>query len=243
MRVPPAWSAQHVLQQLFVLVVAGVAALVVALDSPVLQAVLAPLPSLVAPGGLVLPSQQLAPLLLPLVLGVPLALTRHRAPLLLWVALAVLLAGVGVLEVARLNWASFVGGVAFRVESGPVPFLRTLAGLVLVLCGVVLIAHQSVHAHVVDLAGRGVAREELAVVRRNLLRREQGVVLGAAGAGVVLLGVAALSMQLTERAPGDGEGFVAAAVWAGLLLGVFALMVAGWARRRRSQGEDLELRP
>lgn len=230
------WSVPHLAAQLVVLLVAAAAALVVTWSSPIYQQIFAAIPALVLPGGVLLPAHVFLPPLVPVLLGVPLALTRYRAPLLLWVVIMTAFAALGVLEVARLNWAAFVAGIAFRVESGPVPLVRSAAGLLLVLSGVLLLAHQSVHHHVALLAERGVPRPELAVARRRLLRQERLVVLGAGGAGLVLLLVAALSMHLTERAPADDPLFLPALLWVAALTGALAATFAFLAWRQARTG-------
>ncbi len=231
-QLPPAWRAQHTLHQLRVLIVAGIALLLVSWRSPIMEPLLDAIPELETPWGFPLPTRYLIPLTLPLVLGIPLALTRYRAPLILWVGLATVLATTGVLEVARLNWVAFAGGVAFRVESGPVPLVRSIAGLALVLCGVLLMAQQSAHHHIALLAERGVPRNELTVVRRRLLRWEHIAVAGAFAAGTLLILITAISMQLTERAPSETSRFLPAVVWVGALLAVIATVIAYLARDR-----------
>lgn len=237
-RLPRAWRAQHLMHQTLVLLIAALAAYFVARDSPVFQGLLDPLPRLLLPGGIVIPLAQLVPPLVPLLLGLPLALTRHRAPLLLWTALMILFATLGILEVARLNWAAFAGGVAFRVETGPVPIIRSTAGLLLVLCGMLLLAQQAVHQYVRLLIQRGVPRRQLAIVRNQLLRWERLLVAGAFLGGTVLLLVTAISMHLTERAPREAPWFIPALIWTGILLGVIAGTVAYLARTTKTQQEE-----
>jgi hypothetical protein len=229
---PAAWQAGHVMQQVVVLAVAGVALLAASWRSPVLTALLEQLAGVADPWAPFAPVRLVVPLFFPLVLGVPLVLTRYRAPVLLWLAVMTLVATLAVVEVARLNWAAFVAGVAFRVESGPVPFVRSAAGLVVVLCGVLLLGQQSVQHHLALLAERGVPRGELALVRGALLRRERLLAAGAAGAGVVLLIVAGVSMGLTERPPESGAAIVPIVVWVVLLLSGLAGVLAFLARRR-----------
>ncbi len=231
-RMPAAWQANHLASQLGVLLFSGVAALFLTMGSPILEAILGVIPDIEPPWGPTLPTRYLVPLLLPLLTGLLLALSRHRAPMLLWVALAATLAVTGVLEVARLNWIAFAGGVAFRIESGPVPLVRTIAGLALVLSGLLLVAQQSVHHHVALLAERGVPRSELADVRRRLLQWERTTVLGALGAGTALVFITALSMQLTERAPEETTLTIPTLIWSGILLAVIAGTLGYLAKRR-----------
>lgn len=231
-RMPAAWEANHLATQMGVLIVSGVAALFLTIGSPILEAILGVIPDIDAPWGPALPTRYLVPLLLPVLAGMLLALTRHRAPLLLWIALAAALAVTGVLEVARLNWIAFAGGVAFRVESGPVPLVRTIAGLALILSGLLLLAQQSVHHHVALLVERGVPRGELASVRHQLLQWERLTILAALGAGTGLVFIAALSMQLTERAPEETAFTVPTLIWSGVLLAVIAGTLGYLARRR-----------
>lgn len=235
-RMPAAWQANHLANQIGVLLIAGAAALFLTIGSPILEAFLGVIPDIEPPWGPTLPTRYLVPLLLPLLAGLLLTLTRHRAPLLLWVALATALAVTGVLEVARLNWFAFAGGVAFRVESGPVPLVRTIAGLALVLCGLLLLAQQSIHHHIGLLVERGVPRGELATVRRRLVQWERMTIMGAFGAGTGLVFITALSMQLTERAPEETVFTIPTLIWSGILLAVIAGTFGYLAKRRTSEG-------
>jgi hypothetical protein len=232
-RLPHTWRLQYLLQQTGILILAGLAAVLLAQSSPVYQGIFRPLGVLETPWGFHLAPIQIIPLITPVLLGIPLVLNRHRAPLLLWVALMTLAAVFGVIEVARLNWAAFAGGFAFRVETGPVPLMRTLAGLLLILCGVLLLAQQATHQHLRILAERGVTRRQLAHLRTNMLRWERLVTLAAGLGGTVLLLVTAISMHLSERPPGDSPWLVPAILWTLLLLGLTAGVIAHLTRRHK----------
>lgn len=238
--VPAAWRAAHLVHQATVLGIAGVALLFATWDAPLYQAMLAGLPSLVLPPGIPIPLRFLGPLLVPIVLGVPLVFGRQRALVLLWVALMAVAAAIAVLEVSRLNWFAFVSGVAFRVESGPVPLVRTLAGAALLLCGVMLLGHQAVLRTVRDLATRGVPLPELRETRRRLLGFERTLVLGLFAAAVVLTLVAMVSMAATESAPEADEGWIVPVVWVAALLAVVvgALAYGLWHRSGSTGGEE-----
>lgn len=235
---PVAWRATYILQQVTVLLVAGAAFLFATWGSPVYQALLARLPDLVIPPGIPLPVRFAVPLLVPLLLGLPILVTRQRAPILLWLGVMAVLCALSVVEVSRLNWAAFVSGLAFRIESGPVPLVRTVAGLVVLLAGLMLMAHQGTSRTLQHLAERGVPLPQLVATRDGLLGLERFLHLGLLGAGIVLTIVAAVSMAATEVAP-EGGGTILPLVWTGLLLALIvgALALGTW-RRLGAPGED-----
>ncbi len=232
---PVSWAFQHVAAQVAVLGVAGVGLLLTTWDAPVYQAVFGHLPA-VGAGPLVVGPEWWAPLLAPLALGLPLALTRYRAPLLLWITLMAALAVLAVVETSRLNWYAFSRGIAYRLESGPVPLVRTSGGVLLLLSGLVLLAQQSVRLSVLDLAARGVPAASLAAARDSLLRLERTLAAATLAAGLVLTAIVAVSLRATEGAPQEGTGLGGPLVWTALLVTALlaALGLALSPRRRRA---------
>lgn len=236
-RTPRSWHLAYLWQQLNVLLLTGPAFLFATWESPVYQAALAHVPDLPLPAGTFVPATLWLPLVAPIALGLPLVLSRHRTPLLLWLAVVTVALLVGVIEVSRLNWFAFASGVAFRIDSGPVPLVRTVAGLVTLLLGLLLMAQQSVRTATVHLAERGVSLQELRRVQSGLIGLERGILLVAAAAGVVLTIVASVSLSTTEGAPDPDSSLTLSLIWTTLLVVTLlvALGLALWdhhARRR-----------
>lgn len=239
-RVPAAWRAAHVVHQSIVLAVAGVAFLATTWASPLYQALLAGLPHLMVPPGIPLSLRFFGPLLFPVVLGLPLVLGRQRAFVLLWVGLMAVACAVAVLEVSRLNWFAFVSGVAFRIESGPVPLVRTLSGAVVLLSGLLLLGQQGTLRTVAHLAERGVPLPELRETRRHLLGAERLLVVALFAGALLLTIVAWVSMTATEGPPAPQEGWFVPVAWIAAILGavILAFALGLWRRRGRAGGDE-----
>lgn len=237
---PRSWAAAHWMHQSVVLLVLAVAFVLTTWGSPIYQALFAGLPTLLVPPGIPVSPRLLGPLFIPLLLGIPFLLGGQRVIVVASVAVMVLLACLSVVEVSRLNWASFISGVAFRVEGGAVPLVRTLAGLAVVLSGLLLLGQHSVRETLLDLADRGVPLSQLTEVRTQLLVFERIVIVALFGTGIVLTLVAALSMGLTEEGPVGAGGGTAALVWTAILLALIAVAFAlgAWRRKGRSGAED-----
>lgn len=236
-RLPASWNATHYLHQALILLAAGAAFLWTTWDSPVYRALLDGLPVLVIPPGIRI-SARLLPFVLPILLGLPLVFGRQRIFGVVWLTLMALLSALAVIEVSRLNWGAFLTGVAFRVESGPVPVGRTLAGLAVLLSGLLLTAQRSVRETLRDLAGRGVPLGQIAAARRRFIDLERVLVVVLFGAGLLLTIVALVSMTLTDTAPDPDRASWVPLLWTGLLL---ALVVAAFALgvwRRQTEGEE-----
>lgn len=178
--------------------------------------------------GLRLPLTVAVPFLLPVFVGIPLALGRARPLLVVWLALVAILAVATVVESDRLNWFAFFSGVSVRLVEGPVPARRTFFALVALLGALLVVAQQSVHRHLVELARRGLPASELRVLRSRFLAYERGMLaLGLAG-GTALLVVVRLSMSATEAAPQPTDGafdaFLFVLVLVALLVGFLGML-------------------
>lgn len=234
--VPASWRVVYVWQQLVVLLLMGPAFAVALAGSSVFEAAFVHLPTLDTPLGISLSPALYLPLLAPVLLGIPLALSSYRAPLLLWISVITVALLLSVFELSRLNWFAFFSGVAFRLEGGPVPMARTIAGLITLLLALLVLAQQSLRRTVLDLAERGATVDELRRVRDGLVGIERAVLAAAAGAGVLLAVVAAISLRVTEGAPKEGAGIALPLLWAaGLIVAILvALAFSLWDFRRRA---------
>ncbi|MBW3582319.1 MAG: hypothetical protein KY455_04390 [Euryarchaeota archaeon] len=178
------------------------------------------------------------PLWLPLLLGLPLVLTPYRTPLLVWMGLIVLFLVAGLIELYRMPWVA-LSGVNFyfapdhTLNSGAVPFLRTLFSALTLLAVVAVLAHQSIHLHVDDLLSRGVPLKDVHTVRTRLLVLERGLLLAAAGGAFLLTVVVGISMEtINAKNAGEAEAF-APFLFAAATVGVMLVGLGVGVMRKR----------